>query len=201
MFFFNIFDKLPRIFLEIISIVSILLISIIYFNYTENILEIIPILVLVIVSAIRLIPAFSGISLTLFYLRVYTPNVETVYDQIKEIRTSNHLNVIEEKIKKNYQDNLNTDKNYIVVDNVSFSYEKNQSLLKNINLSIPKNSSISIMGPSGCGKSTLQSIIMGLIKPDKGNIYFENKNIFNNYDNWIKKLVMCRKKFFYLTTQ
>ena len=34
------------------------------------------------------------------------------------------------------------------------------------------------MGPSGCGKSTLQSIIMGLIKPDKGNIYFENKNIF-----------------------
>ena len=172
MFFFNIFDKLPRIFLEIISIVSILLISIIYFNYTENILEIIPILVLVIVSAIRLIPAFSGISLTLFYLRVYTPNVETVYDQIKEIRTSNHLNVIEEKIKKNYQDNLNTDKNYIVVDNVSFSYEKNQSLLKNINLSIPKNSSISIMGPSGCGKSTLQSIIMGLIKPDKGNIYF-----------------------------
>ena len=100
MFFFNIFDKLPRIFLEIISIVSILLISIIYFNYTENILEIIPILVLVIVSAIRLIPAFSGISLTLFYLRVYTPNVETVYDQIKEIRTSNHLNVIEEKLRK-----------------------------------------------------------------------------------------------------
>ena len=85
---------------EIISIVSILLISIIYFNYTENILEIIPILVLVIVSAIRLIPAFSGISLTLFYLRVYTPNVETVYDQIKEIRTSNHLNVIEEKLRK-----------------------------------------------------------------------------------------------------
>ena len=121
---------MPRIFLEIISIVSILLISIIYFNYTENILEIIPILVLVIVSAIRLIPAFSGISLTLFYLRVYTPNVETVYDQIKEIRTSNHLNVIEEKIKKNYQDNLNTDKNYIVVDNVSFSYEKSISSKK-----------------------------------------------------------------------
>ena len=79
---------------------------------------------------------------------------------------------------------------------MSHSHMKNQSLLKNINLSIPKNSSISIMGPSGCGKSTLQSIIMGLIKPDKGNIYFENKNIFKNYDNWIKKLVMCRKRFF-----
>lgn len=196
MFFFNIFDKLPRIFLETISIVSILLISLIYFNYTENILEIIPILVLVIVSAIRLIPAFSGISLTLFYLRVYTPSVETVYDQIKEIRASNNFNVIEEKNKKNYQDNLNTEKNYIVVDNVSFSYEKNQSLLKNINLSIPKNSSISIMGPSGCGKSTLQSIIMGLIKPDKGNIYFENKNIFNNYDNWIKKISYVSQKVF-----
>ena len=201
MFFFNIFDKLPRIFLEIISIVSILLISIIYFNYTENILEIIPILVLVIVSAIRLIPAFSGISLTLFYLRVYTPNVETVYDQIKEIRTSNHLNVIEEKLRKIIKIISILIKIILSLIMSHSHMKKNQSLLKNINLSIPKNSSISIMGPSGCGKSTLQSIIMGLIKPDKGNIYFENKNIFKNYDNWIKKLVMCRKKFFYLTTQ
>ena len=52
------------------------------------------------------------------------------------------------------------------------------------------------MGPSGCGKSTLQSIIMGLIKPDKGNIYFENKNIFNNYDNWIKKISYVSQKVF-----
>ena len=32
MFFFNVFDKMPRIFLELVSIVSILLISIIFLS-------------------------------------------------------------------------------------------------------------------------------------------------------------------------
>ena len=105
-FFFNIFDKLPRIFLELVSIISILLITIIYSNYSDNILETLPILVLIIVSAIRLIPAFSGISLTLFYLRVYTPNLEAVYNQIKQIRSIKESKLSKKKIKISYQDNL-----------------------------------------------------------------------------------------------
>ena len=197
MFFFNIFDKLPRIFLELISIILILFISILYFNYSENILEILPILVLIVVSAIRLIPAFSGISLTLFYLRVYTPNLEAVYDQIKEIRSiKEDLNYSKENLQINYQNKLDINKNFIVIDKISFSYDQTKPLLKNINLSIPKNSSVSIMGPSGCGKSTLQSIIMGLIKPDKGGIFFKNKNILIDYDNWIKKISYVSQKVF-----
>lgn len=49
--------------------------------------------------------------------------------------------------------------------------------LKDINLKINKNEFISIVGPSGCGKSTLLSIIMGLIPPDTGEIYINNKKI------------------------
>ena len=195
-FFFNIFDKLPRIFLELVSIASILLISIIYSNYSDNILETLPILVLIIVSAIRLIPAFSGISLTLFYLRVYTPNLEAVYNQIKQIRSINDSNLSNKKIKLSYQDNLDLNKNFIVINNISFSYDKTKPLLENINFSIPKNSFVSIMGPSGCGKSTLQSIIMGLIRPKHGNIFFENKNILIDYNNWIKKISYVSQKVF-----
>lgn len=196
MFFFNVFDKMPRIFLELVSIVSILLISIIYLSYSDDILEALPILVLIIVSAIRLIPAFSGISTSLFYLRVYTPNLENVYHQIKQIRSLKDFNLSEKKIKKTYQDNLDINKNFIVIDNISFSYEETKPLLENINFSIPKNSFVSIMGPSGCGKSTLQSIIMGLIKPKNGNIFFENNNIYSDYANWIKKISYVSQKVF-----
>ena len=52
------------------------------------------------------------------------------------------------------------------------------------------------MGPSGCGKSTLQSIIMGLIRPKHGNIFFENKNILIDYTNWIKKISYVSQKVF-----
>ena len=53
-----------------------------------------------------------------------------------------------------------------------------------------------MVGPSGCGKTTLQSILMGFINPDEGNIYCENKNIRLNYDGWIKKISYVSQKVF-----
>ena len=84
--------------------------------------------------------------------------------------------------------------NYLILDNVSFSYEQNKKLINNINIKIPKNSFVSIVGPSGSGKTTLHSIIMGLIKPDQGNIFFENQNIQSIKENWMKKKKLKGKK-------
>ena len=54
-------------------------------------------------------------------------------------------------------------------------------------MSRSKNSHVSIVGTSGSGKTTLQSIMMGLIKPDEGNVFFENQNINSINENWMKK--------------
>ena len=92
---------------------------------------------------------------------------------------------------------MNILKNYLVLDNVSFSYEKNKKLIDRINVKIPKNSHVSIVGTSGSGKTTLQSIMMGLIKPDEGNVFFENQNINSINENWMKKkLAMFPKSIF-----
>ena len=163
MFFFKVFDKLPRIFLEVLSIISILIFAIIFFSYTDNVITALPTLILIVVSVIRLIPAFSGISMTLFYLRVHTPSVEIVYDQLKEIKNlRENFQFSKNKIKETYEKNLDKLKNFLIIDNISFSYDEKKPLLKNIFFKIPKNSIVSIVGPSGCGKTTLQSILMGL---------------------------------------
>ena len=197
MFFFKVFDKLPRIFLEVLSIISILIFAIIFFSYTDNVITALPTLILIVVSVIRLIPAFSGISMTLFYLRVHTPSVEIVYDQLKEIKNlRENFQFSKNKIKETYEKNLDKLKNFLIIDNISFSYDEKKPLLKNIFFKIPKNSIVSIVGPSGCGKTTLQSILMGFINPDEGNIYCENKNIRLNYDGWIKKISYVSQKVF-----
>ncbi len=54
-----------------------------------------------------------------------------------------------------------------------------QEVLKNINFSIGEKEFISIIGKSGVGKTTLLSILAGLVKPDEGKIFFENKEITN----------------------
>ena len=85
-----------------------------------------------------MIPAFSGISACMFYLRAFSPSVEIAFNQFKEIESSN----IEEKTifngKKNYQKDLDIKSNYLILDNVSFSYEQNKKLINNINIKIPK---------------------------------------------------------------
>lgn len=36
---------------------------------------------------------------------------------------------------------------------------------------------VSIVGPSGCGKSTFLNVLLGLLKPDKGEIHLDGKRI------------------------
>jgi ABC-type sugar transport system ATPase subunit len=47
--------------------------------------------------------------------------------------------------------------------------------LKNLNLSIEDKEFFILLGPSGCGKSTALLCIAGLLRPDSGEIWFDNK--------------------------
>ena len=61
----------------------------------------------------------------------------------------------------------------IVFDQVCFSYLANgdgQALLNEISFSIEPGEFIGIIGPSASGKSTLLKLMMGLYKPDRGQI-------------------------------
>lgn len=68
-------------------------------------------------------------------------------------------------------------KSYLEIKNVSFSY-KNKEVLKNISFSVKKGESISIFGPNGSGKTTLLKVILGILKPQKGSVYFNGIDIF-----------------------
>lgn len=68
------------------------------------------------------------------------------------------------------------------IKNVSKSFDmKDSSLLviDDFNFSADKGDLIALTGPSGAGKSTLLHIIGGLDKPTKGNIIFNNIDIYS----------------------
>jgi putative ABC transport system ATP-binding protein len=58
----------------------------------------------------------------------------------------------------------------------------------NVNLTITAGDFISIIGRSGSGKSTLLNMTAGLLKPTKGNILFDGKNITGFNDEEISLL-------------
>ncbi len=66
-------------------------------------------------------------------------------------------------------------KTFLEFKNVCFGYKPNQHILNNVSFSIEENEHVCIIGANGCGKSTLVKIIVGLFKPTKGQIIFNNK--------------------------
>ena len=62
----------------------------------------------------------------------------------------------------------------IKLENISKTYGSTRAL-DSINLTILPHKTTVLIGPSGCGKSTLIRLIIGLIKPDKGNVYVKDE--------------------------
>ncbi len=50
-------------------------------------------------------------------------------------------------------------------------------ILRNINLSFEEKKFYAITGPNGGGKSSLAKVIMGIVKPTQGSIYFNGEDI------------------------
>ena len=52
-----------------------------------------------------------------------------------------------------------------------------KGVLSDISFSLPHGQAVAIVGKSGAGKSVLLKCLIGLVKPDKGTIYVDNKLI------------------------
>ena len=75
----------------------------------------------------------------------------------------------------------------IEVINLSKSYKKIEAV-KNINFNVGDNEIIGLLGPNGCGKTTTIAMILGLLKPTKGKILINKKNIENHRIELLHKM-------------
>ena len=57
----------------------------------------------------------------------------------------------------------------IQLKDVSFRYDR-ENVLEHIDLTVPKGAFLGLVGPNGSGKSTLLKLILGLLKPQQGDI-------------------------------
>ena len=62
------------------------------------------------------------------------------------------------------------------LEKVSLLYDKRQ-ILDDISFSLNSGEIIGLLGPNGAGKSSIFNLLIGLIKPNFGNIIIENDNV------------------------
>ncbi|MDJ0620557.1 MAG: peptidase domain-containing ABC transporter [Calothrix sp. MO_192.B10] len=77
-------------------------------------------------------------------------------------------------------------KGHIEFKNVSFQYDKNAPLvLKNVSFVIQPGQKVAIVGQSGSGKSTLAKLLLGLYRPNTGQILYDGISLENfNSRTW-----------------
>jgi phospholipid/cholesterol/gamma-HCH transport system ATP-binding protein len=64
----------------------------------------------------------------------------------------------------------------VVFDHVSFAFDE-QVVLRDLSFAIPKGSMRILLGPSGAGKSVVLRLILGLIRPDSGQIVVNDQRV------------------------
>ena len=79
--------------------------------------------------------------------------------------------------------------NILTLKEIDFSYNHQHKTLSNINFTVARGEFWGIIGPNGSGKTTLLKIISGILKPNKGRVFFQNQDLNNLSRGEIAKLI------------
>jgi ABC-type bacteriocin/lantibiotic exporter with double-glycine peptidase domain len=158
---------IPRMALEAIALLA-LLSAFLYTKSHGSMENDLPLLVTYIVAGYRLLPSFNRIfvsGLMIYYviptLRQTLPSLLKAYEVTEE-----KINVISEPIES------------LTLRDITFRYEPDANdVLKDITLNLQKGDIAGIVGPSGAGKSTLIGILLGLLQPQKGTIFWNTTSL------------------------
>ena len=185
-FLINFLSTLPRLIIEVLSVGAILLIiifTIFYFGNTDNLFFLISFIVL---SVIRLIPAFNTITASLAMLKSNRVSFDEIHNDIMEIKSLDKK-PYEKKIKNVNFENFKK----IEFQNLNFNYDtkkRDKKIIQDFNFNIFENDCVGIIGPSGVGKSTLVNLISGLLDPDNGSILVDDIDVKENLEGWQKMI-------------
>lgn len=177
---FNTITQLPRLVSEFLIVLIFSIIVIFYFNNTNDYKQLLVYIGFYSIVVIKTAPCFLRIFSSIQQIHFSRSVLNTLVDQFN---LKKNINEDLYKPKK-----LFTIQNNIILKNISFKYLNSEyAALNNVSLEIEKGQFVGVLGPSGSGKSTLMDIILGLIKPDIGDILFDNMNI-----NDLKKLYFIK---------
>jgi len=166
-------NQAPRFILESLGMAMIAAFVLILSRSTDGILSALPVLGVLALAAQRLLPLMQqlyGSWSTIIGNKAALDDVLVLLEQPLP-KWVDEPDPIPIELQEN-----------ITFDNVSFRYNSTTPwVLKDLNITIPKGSRIGIIGATGSGKSTMLDLLMGLLKPNIGNILVDG-DLLNSDD-------------------
>jgi ABC-type cobalamin/Fe3+-siderophores transport system ATPase subunit len=65
----------------------------------------------------------------------------------------------------------------IRLDQVRFGYDPARPVIDDLTLDVPRGQLLGVIGPNGAGKSTVVRLMLGLIRPERGSVLLNGRNL------------------------
>ena len=121
-------------------------------------------------------------------MKLYDPTVDLIFSELKNIENNQIYKSKDLSMYLNIE-NIVSEKNCLVLDKITFSYPGNEfKIINDISINISKGNIVGITGQTGAGKSTLFHLMLGLLTPQQGSIFYMGKNIFAHLNTWREEI-------------
>jgi ABC-type multidrug transport system, ATPase and permease components len=179
-------SAMPKYVVETVCMTGLLAAVIIkMFFGQKDIIDFIPQLAVFAVAAFRLLPSVGRINDHVNNILYATPSVELIYEDLKGIEEYQAV----ETVKNTQAEDTWRMENGIEAKHVTYHYPNMEKpVLEDVNCSIPKGNTVAFIGTSGAGKTTLIDVILGLLPPQRGKIYADDRNIYKNISAWHRQI-------------
>ena len=175
-----VFPEIPRLFIEPLGITAIFLVGVfpqVLTGQQEKIVEVLPLLSVLSVGALRLAKPLQDLFASISILRGGLPEIKNI---ISLIDKTNSLKVADIRKAAICAEGIFPLRS-IGLSDVHYMYPgSNKSVLKGINIDIPVGSRVAFVGPSGSGKTTAANILLSLLHPQKGALVLDGISLLDN---------------------
>lgn len=175
------FLQLPRLVIEVLAIISLLLLIFVMVLKGVNADQMIMIIGLFAAISFRIAPSVNKVLVSFQEMRYASSIVDKIYSEL--VARDKSKTLIKRPAKQNiekiyFSKSLN-------FNGVKYRYpSSDKPTLNNLNLSINSGEFIGVIGESGSGKTTFLNLILGLIEPIKGTIEVDGLNVHSNVKGW-----------------
>ena len=163
--------NLPEKLIEAVCISVLLGIICIKIAMGTDMVSFVPKLAVFAVAAFRLLPSISRMTRYMNGVIYNNAFLQNVYNNLVEITDGGNLQFNKE----------------LEISHIFWNYTGTEKeILSDLSFTIKKGEAIGLVGASGAGKTTLADIILGLLKPRKGNVYADGMDVYSCPKQWSK---------------
>ena len=185
---YNVLTNLPRLLIEAVAILGILIYVMISMLMGVNIASLMTTIAAFAVAAMRLLPSVNRLNTYIANIAYFEPALDFIYENVNTKGLSEENVLITHNPTEEYVPALSF-KDKIELNDITFAYPNtDKNIFTHADMTVPIGASVGVVGASGAGKSTIVDIMLGLLEVKSGEILCDGIDAIEHYPEWLSHI-------------